>query len=165
MPTERQKKAAEAFIENNGKSVSGAMRQAGYSDAAATNPQELTKSKGWKELMDQYLPDKTLLASHKKLLQSKYLDHMVFPLAMSDKDITALVKSVGGTVKRFQHSESQTHVWFWAANTKAIKDAIELAYKIKSRLKDGGVKVTDPQGRPLYLINMEPEDDGDNEDV
>lgn len=134
------------------------MRAAGYSAATAQNPDKLTKSKGWKELLDQYLPEKKLLQSHKKLLAAKYLDHMVFPLGMPDDEISELIKSVGGTVRRFKHGDTATHVWFWADNTKAIKDAVEMAYRIRGKLKEGSAKVTDPDGRTLYLINMEPED-------
>lgn len=149
MATTRQRKTAEAFVENGGKSVSAAMKKAGYSDAAATNPQKLTKTKTWEELMEQYLPDRKIAQTHKKLLGSKYLDHMVFPLALSDAEITDLVRSVGGTVKRFQHSETQTHVWFWADNTTAQAKAVELAYKLKSRLSE---KVENDHTGTLNLI-------------
>lgn len=136
MPTERQKLAAQKLIENDGKSVSKAMREAGYSEGAAHNPHRLTKSKTWDELMEQYLPDKKVAQVHKQLLEAKYVDHMVFPLATPEEEIRALLKSTGCTVRRFQHGETAIHCWFWAPNTKAQKDAIELVYKLKGRLKE-----------------------------
>lgn len=136
MATERQKKAAAVLAEKGGGSVGDAMRKAGYSKVSAATPKKLTQSKGWQELMDQYLPEKTLAQAHKKLLKSKYLDHMVFPLATPETEIRKLINSVGGTVRRFQHGDTALHVWFWADNTKAIKDAIEMAYKLRGRLKE-----------------------------
>ena len=55
--------------ENVRKSVSAAMRDAGYSNRSAEKPQRLTRSKGWQDLMDEHLPDKTLLGVHKGLLR------------------------------------------------------------------------------------------------
>ena len=50
----------ELTIENRG-NVSKSMREAGYTDATAKNPSNLTNSDGWKELMEAYLPDDMLL--------------------------------------------------------------------------------------------------------
>jgi hypothetical protein len=61
MATSKQRKTAEILVENRGKSVSGAMREAGYSGATAKNPKNLTESDGWQELMDKFLPDDMLL--------------------------------------------------------------------------------------------------------
>lgn len=59
--TLKQKAVAKDLMENNGKPVSKAMLDAGYDPRTAKNPQQLTRSKGWKELMDEYLPDQDLL--------------------------------------------------------------------------------------------------------
>src|SRR3990167_8149103 len=67
MPTLKQKVAYKKTIENNG-SVSKAMRETGYSLNTAKNPQSLTESKGWKELMNTYLPDELLGKKHRQLL-------------------------------------------------------------------------------------------------
>ena len=53
MATELQKRAVEALVES-GRSVSGAMRKAGYSSRTAVDPGKLTRSKGFKELLKQY---------------------------------------------------------------------------------------------------------------
>ena len=59
MATEKQKKAAKNMLENGG-NVSKAMRDAGYSPATAHNPQKMTDSDGWNELMDKNFPDELL---------------------------------------------------------------------------------------------------------
>lgn len=60
MATQKQKKAIDNLIENHG-NVSKAMRDAGYTEASAKNPSNLTKSKAFAELMEAYLPDDMLL--------------------------------------------------------------------------------------------------------
>lgn len=47
-------------MENRGTSLSKAMKDAGYSDAYAKNPQQLENTKTWDDLLDKYLPDETL---------------------------------------------------------------------------------------------------------
>lgn len=63
MATMRQKMAFDNLLENKG-SVSQAMRDAGYPRTTAKNPQQLTESKGWAELLEQYLPDSLLTKVH-----------------------------------------------------------------------------------------------------
>ena len=132
MATIKQKKAIKNVVENGG-NVSKAMRDANYSKETAKNPKKLTKSKAWEELMEEYLPDKELSKLHKKLLHSKRIEHLVFPLATKDKDIIKLLKSVNCVVKKIQHGEQAIHVWFWAQNDKALKDGLDLAYKLKGK--------------------------------
>lgn len=69
MPTIRQKKAFAKTLENGGV-VSTAMLEADYSRAMAKNPQKLTESKGWKELMDKHLPDNLLAKKHREGLEA-----------------------------------------------------------------------------------------------
>lgn len=71
MATQKQLKVAKIISENPRSSVSAAMRQAGYSARSAEKPQELTRSKGWAELMADALPDEKLLSVHKGLLDHK----------------------------------------------------------------------------------------------
>ncbi len=50
-------------------SVSGAMRKAGYSDHTARQPSKVTRSKGWQELTNEYLPNERLLKCVDGLIQ------------------------------------------------------------------------------------------------
>ena len=52
MPTIRQRRAFDKIVEN-GRSVSAAMREVGYSKNTAIVPQKLTESKGFKELCEE----------------------------------------------------------------------------------------------------------------
>lgn len=159
MATTRQKRAIEKVVENRGRSISQAMRDAGYPAVTAKNPKNLTESKAWAELMKEYLPDENIAEKHKELLTSTRIDHMVFPLGpvgeddknfsgskpnkknkieqyverttLTDKEIINMLAETGCKVRRIVHGETARHVYFWVADNKARKDAIDMAYKLK----------------------------------
>ena len=68
--TIKQILAASKLVENGG-NIGRAMIAAGYSPNTAKTPQKLTRSRGWKELMDEAFPDELLLKSLKRLLGAK----------------------------------------------------------------------------------------------
>lgn len=76
MSTSKQKaamlKRVALTVKNGGKQPSTAkvMREVGYSEAMARNPQRLTESDGWKKLMEEYLPDELLAQVGKEGLQA-----------------------------------------------------------------------------------------------
>jgi hypothetical protein len=70
-PSLLAKKAMQRLVENGGKSISRAMREAGYSPATAENPSKLTKTKSWKMLMDEYLPEDLVAETHRDLLKAE----------------------------------------------------------------------------------------------
>ena len=68
-PTIKQKKVAKKVLQE-GKSVSRAMRESGYATTTAKNPQKLTESKGWQEMMDQYVAEDELAKIHRQQLNA-----------------------------------------------------------------------------------------------
>jgi len=56
------------MAENGGKepSISNIMREVGYSKETARNPKKLTGAKGWKALLDEFIPDEALLETIKE---------------------------------------------------------------------------------------------------
>jgi hypothetical protein len=138
MPTVKQQLVFKALSENIGsnniKPLGTVLIEAGYSKTVSETPNLVLKSKGFQELLDDYLPDADLITTHKKLLETKRIDHLVFPVAITDEEITELVESVGGTVRKIAHGETANHVWFWIANDKARHDALKLAYDLKGKL-------------------------------
>lgn len=63
MATLKQRKALANLAENGGNKYR-AMLDAGYSHETAKSPQKLTKSKGFNELLEEYLPDELLQKVH-----------------------------------------------------------------------------------------------------
>jgi len=128
MPTLNQRKAVRETIENlrKGKKVSigKILVKNGYGKSMQTNPQVVTRSKGWQELMEEMLPDDLLAAVHTKVLKKK------------EKIVVGIGKGYSEVVDTGQpHSD-------------ALK-AAELAYKLKGRL----VTKTDvtSDGKPIII--------------
>ena len=105
MATLKQKKVVEKIIENQGMAVSVAMEQVGYKKVTAHNPKNLTDSKGWNELMEQYLPDKLLASKHKELLTVP-------------KKVRTFIK--GDLTSEYEELDSN-----------AVKSGLDMAYKLK----------------------------------
>lgn len=89
------------------------------------------------------LDDDLLAEKHLQLLNSTTLDNMTFPLGpktkaecvddtkLSDEEIRELLLEVNCKVRRIVHSEHARYVYFWCADNKARKDALDMAYKLK----------------------------------
>lgn len=84
-PKQRQLRAI-AIASENGGNVSKAMREAGYAPATAHNPEKLTTTPAWKDLMEKHLPDSLIGETHESLMKSQTMDHMVFPLGPVEQD-------------------------------------------------------------------------------
>ena len=76
MPTSRQKKAFKELLKNDNRKE--AMLKANYSPNYAKSGQILQK-KGWKELMEQYLPDNDLARVHQEGLNAVKSDEPDYP--------------------------------------------------------------------------------------
>lgn len=138
MASNKQQMAIQLYMENRGMSVGEAMRQAGYSEASAKNPKNLTSSAAWQEMMDKYLPDIELVAVHREQLASKKLDSEVFPLGLDELVIKSLLEEVGCTIRHREivpeGKNAGIHVWFWAPDQAARSRALDLAYKLKGKM-------------------------------
>src|SRR5574344_507255 len=65
----RQKKVFKDVVEN-GRSVSSAMKDAGYGNGYSKHPEKLKKTKGWKALMKEVLPNSLLVKVAKEGLEA-----------------------------------------------------------------------------------------------
>lgn len=68
-PNLRQRKAVSLISKHNG-NVGAAMREAGYPESSSKQPQRLTNSKAYKELIEEFLPDQHLLDRHREMLDA-----------------------------------------------------------------------------------------------
>lgn len=102
MATIKQKLAMKELAVNGG-NITGAMRKAGYAPSIVNDTNKLTKSKGWAELMNEYLPDKLLADKHLKLLNKKEV----------------YIKKNGKKTEQ--------------PDTVAVSKALDMAYKIKNK--------------------------------
>lgn len=130
MATNKQKALAKKLVENPRLSMGEAMREVGYSEASAIKPSEVTESKGWQELVEKMLPDEKVLLRH--------------------------AEGLDATKEVLSHTEPDRTVPDYAVR----KQYIELAYKVKGKLKDvpvpplGGV-----EGNTIIFVNFKYETD------
>lgn len=89
-PTIRMIKAAQLMAENGSKpkpsSKGEIMKKAGYSKTVQTVPSKITNSPTFQELLDSFMPDNDLATVHKRLLQTRKIEHMIFPLGPEGDD-------------------------------------------------------------------------------
>jgi hypothetical protein len=146
MAKERAKIVLDNFLGNRGKgkkpkSLGKAMIKAGYSEAYAKNPDQFRKSKAWKQLMEEYLPEESLLAKHKELLNSSEVQDFVFHTekgkkAITDKEIKTIVESIPGCrliyikVERYLGGKV---AYYQAPDSKARDAALDKAYKLRGK--------------------------------
>lgn len=98
--TLKQKAVAEKMVGSGGRlTVSEAMREVGYSENTIDTPTKLTESKGWKELMEDYLPDDEVFEAHRRgLTAKKWLTSHTEP-DREVEDIPTQLKAVDITYK------------------------------------------------------------------
>lgn len=171
-PTPKQIKTAKLLSENIGndkpKPVGEILLEAGYSKETSETPNRIVDSPAIQSLLEEFLPDNSLVEVHKRLLQTRKLEHMVFPLEhqdpselgmpypivpelreaqlqehriidnLSDEDIIDMLAEVNCKVKRIVHGDTARHVYFWAHDAKAQSGALELGYKLKGHLNKDG---------------------------
>lgn len=142
-PTIKQKGAFKKTMENHG-NVSKAMKEIGYAPNSAKNPQTLTNSLGWEELLEKYLPDSELGRTHRDLLKACSIDHRTFPPKMSNKGIKETIESISGcTLIRIAEGELAKHAYFWTPDGQSRKSGLDMAYKLKGKYAAQKIKFAD----------------------
>lgn len=120
--------------ENPTMAIGTALREVGASEYAARNPAAaLTNTPEWNELLDSYLPRGELLETHRGLLRASRIDHLIFTRdgEPSDEEIGMMLLEVNCKVRKIVHGEQARHVYFYAPDNRARKDALEMAYKLR----------------------------------
>ena len=122
MATLKQKKVAKILAENGRKSVSAAMREAGYSNSTATKPDKLTRSKGWQELAEE-------------LFDKEHIIRRIQGLVDADVIINVKETTKGEVTKQVQIIKQDTF---------ARKNGIDIALKMTSGYAPMKIKMEDP---------------------
>jgi hypothetical protein len=133
--TTRQRALVGKLLESKGSiSIYKAMTAVGYSHNYSRSSTKVTQSKSFQDLLEEMLPDDELVRVHAKLLRSKKLEHMDFPLDVTDEEIAWLIKDMGGMLRNIKHGKAAKQVFWWADNHLSQLPALALAYKVKGRL-------------------------------
>lgn len=115
MATNKQKKAIEKISENirtgNTQPLGKVLKEVGYKESVTKRPSQVTKSKGFQELMDKIgLSDECLFAKHKQLLDKQ---EVVLRNNNTTKEIEAIPTG--------------------QIDVQAVKAALDMAYKLKGK--------------------------------
>lgn len=153
MASAKQQKAIQIYVENYGISKAEAMRRAGYSEASAKNPKFLTESPTWQELLDRHLTDEKLVAKHKDLLNATKLESATFPDYVPKDKIREILVEAGCQPRNYEFvpMKGLIHVWYWAPDMRAQAAALDLAYKLKGKLKQ---KIEHSGDIPVALVEF-----------
>lgn len=130
----RARRTAQILSEKRNLSVGKAMIEAGYSPITALRPTQLTATKAWKDLMEEYLPEEKIAKAHAALLNSHSVEHLVFPLEtpeLTDEHIVEMLAATNCTVRKIVRGEHARHIYFWSPDNRARKDALDMAYKLR----------------------------------
>lgn len=146
MATIKQKLAAKEIAESirnkKPKPIGTVLRAVGYSESTSLNPDQVTKGKGFKELLDHYLPESLVTKRHGQLLNASQLQHYVFPQSMEDDDIQEIVESVAGCrLIKISNSDNSKRAYYWSPNTTAQDNAVDKAYKLRGNYKPTQIDV------------------------
>lgn len=127
----RIKKVFEKVMENNGFNVGKAMLEEGYSPNSAKNPIQVTESKSWEILMDEYIPESLIAKTHKEAFEANRTISVV-----SGKQAS------GGTTDFVDVPDWQTRM-----------KATELGYKVRGKLTERIDHTTLGKELPTPLLN------------
>lgn len=120
----------------NGGSLKKALKKNGYSKSVQETPSKVTKTKTFKQLLDQYLPESKLLDLHDKQLNSWRLQSMLFQKQVSDEDIFELLEGVNCVVKKLVEIPTGKICFYICPDNMSRNKALELGLKLHKRLTD-----------------------------
>ena len=131
MATNRARKVAKKILESKGEMpVSKAMLLSGYPATTAKNPQQLTKSIGWKQLMDVLLPDDKLLLRHAEGLDATkiHTSHTEPDREVSDYAVRKQYVELGYKLKKYLSPDNQLSILNQGEQKIIILDGSEANY-------------------------------------
>lgn len=136
-PLERHKAIVEDLSGNIGKgkkrkSLKQTMIDKGYSESYADSG-HIKKTRSWDELMKVVLNDELLATKHNALLNAKQVQRFIFATRIKDEDIIEMVEEAGFKVITIRNSPMGKMAFYSVDNTKAIKDGLDMAYKLKGK--------------------------------
>ncbi|MEK7646498.1 MAG: hypothetical protein AAB381_02285 [Patescibacteria group bacterium] len=113
------------------RSLAEAMREAGYSESYARNPQKIKHTKFWREYLQEFISDEKIVSVHTKLLEAQKLSTMDFPVLLTDEDLQSIFVSGGRQILTVERGENRVKVTFTEPDFSTRATAIDMAYKVR----------------------------------
>ena len=169
MATERQKK----LLGNVGKgySVARAMREAGYSDSYANNPQTVRRSKSFQEIFDKYVPDSLISKATRQLVNDRQPVSYSFPSTMTEQEVHDAMKKFGFRKNQYFHKlltdvkvvkgnlVEFTHWVVYGSKPSGlvIPKGVDIAMKGKGYYAPDKIAFTDTEGKDITPSEIDKE--------
>lgn len=116
-------------------SIGRILKEAGYSDETAKTPQLVTESKGFREEMDNAMPDKKLVDTHEKLFRAVNINKIEFDQSISDIQIKKIIEGDSDNkIKGVIRTKNRNKIvcYYWSPDRLTRIKAIDMGYKIKN---------------------------------
>lgn len=124
-------------VANGGKplSLAQAMRNAGYSESYARNPQKIKQTKLWEQETEDLFDKETLCKSLKSLLEARKLEFKAFPSSLGKEAVEELLTSIDCVVTKLQVGSKVIRVWYWSPDNRIRSQAIDMILRIHGEYK------------------------------
>lgn len=134
----RAENTIQKMVANGGKtrSLAQSMREAGYSESYARNPQKIKRTQAWKEYLQEFIPDESIANTHRGLIEAKKLNRLDLPASLNDKDIKDLMVSIDKEIVNIVRNKKGVQVIFSEPDFSIRIRAVDLAYKVKGLYVD-----------------------------
>jgi len=109
-----------------------AMINKGYSESYA-NSSHIKKTRSWDIILKEVFNDDFLSEQHLQLFNATETQRFIFPTRMKDDEIVEMVNEAGFKVITIRPSPLGKMVFYSIPNTRAKKDALDFAYKLKGK--------------------------------
>jgi hypothetical protein len=139
---DKQKILASLILENTGKppkeqkTMQELMKEAGYSDGYAKNPQDLKQTSTWQQLMDKKVPEKKEVNKLAQLLEAAKLASVKFPLSMTEEQMIKVVKKIkGAKVAYISRGIKWAYVNYTIPDNSIQLETLKEVHKTRGRYK------------------------------
>lgn len=123
-----------SLIANGGKmkTLAQTIREAGYSESYARNPQKIKKTKAWKEYIAKLSNnDEDLVRSLNVLLNAKKITNKTFPIGFTEEDAIEIFKDTEYQLLSLKPYKNGVLVTYLEPDYSIRHKALDMIYKLR----------------------------------
>ena len=169
MATERQKKILENL--GKGKTMRGAMLEAGYSENYANNPKQVKETEGFAEIFNKYVSDELIAKATREMVNYRQPVMYQFSEEMEEEQLHKVLKKMGFKksqyhcikVKEVKIFKGQpVEIGYWGVygskpSGLVIPKGVDIAMKGKGYYAPDKIAFTDTEGKNLVPTELDKE--------
>lgn len=169
MATERQKKILENL--GKGKTMRGAMLEAGYSENYANNPKQVKETEGFSEIFNKFVSDELIAKATREMVNYRQPVMYQFSEDMEEEQLHKVLKKMGFKksqyhcikVKEVKIIKGQpVEIGYWGVygskpSGLVIPKGVDIAMKGKGYYAPDKIAFTDTEGKNLVPTELDKE--------